>query len=474
MEASFMPTRNNVGGDSGQNGGNFSGNMSITGFNSEVGSKRESRWSRINEGSTSRWKSVYEKEFIPPAYSDFPPGMSNSDIDQFLREQRLDELIYKLQMGEIEYGSPDIREPSPPPIYDKNGARINTREVRVRKNMEEELSNLIEYMSNNVQGYVVPRDYKPLKKTKKLIIPLDKYPDYNFMGLIIGPRGYNHRRLEAESGAQISIRGKGTTKEGKKCDHQTEEELAMPMHIHITAESQYKLDKAVNMILPLLDPFHPLHEEYKRDGLQQLAIINGTLNANLNNSNSLISTFSNGNTSLTLAKGCLHCGSTQHPTYACPDVNSLNSFKRPDIKCSICGDKGHITKDCKQYVPNNNVEEEFKKMMMELGHDVNYNAESSNNNNDKSNDYNTSGDYYENLYSGNDNLYNSNEYQQYDYEQPDINNTNDSANYIYQTLQNNLYNSNNLLLHNSINRELLYNNSNNNNDEDDDNMEESD
>ncbi|KAJ1608164.1 Ms15p [Cryptosporidium canis] len=469
MEASFMPKRDNVVGDNGQNGGGFPGNMSITGFSSEVGSKRESRWSRINDVSTSRWKSVYEKEFIPPAYSDFPPGMSNSDIDQFLREQRLDELIYKLQMGEIEYGSPDIREPSPPPIYDKNGSRINTREARVRKNMEEELSNLIEYMSNNVQGYVVPKDYKPLKKTKKLIIPLDKYPDYNFMGLIIGPRGYNHRRLEAESGAQISIRGKGTTKEGKKCDHQTEEELAMPMHIHITAESQYKLDKAVNMILPLLDPFHPLHEEYKRDGLQQLAIINGTLNANLSNSNSLISTFSNGNTSLTLAKGCLHCGSTQHPTYACPDVNSLNSFKRPDIKCSICGDKGHITKDCKQYVPNNNVEEEFKKMMMELGHGVNYNAESSNNNNDKSNDYNTSGDYYENLYSGNDNLYNSNEYQQYDYEQSDINNTNDNANYIYQTLQNNL------LLHNSINRELLYNNNNNNNnDEDDDNMEESD
>lgn len=463
MEADFASFGSNSGDNSLSYRGNVLSKLSITNSNDGVQSKRESRWSKVNEGSTSRWKSVYEKEYIPPAYSDFPPGMSNSDIDQFLREQRLDELIYKLQMGEMEYGSPDIREPSPPPIYDKNGSRINTREVRVRKNMEEELSNLIEYMSNNVEGYVVPKDYKPLKKTKKLIIPLDKYPDYNFMGLIIGPRGYNHRRLEAESGTQISIRGKGTTKEGKKCDHQTEEELAMPMHIHITAESQYKLDKAVNMIQPLLDPFHPLHEEYKRDGLQQLAIINGTLNANMNNPSALINTFSSGNTSLTMAKGCLHCGSTQHPTYACPDVNSLNSFKRPDIKCSICGDKGHITKDCKLHVPNNNVEEEFKKMMIELGHDVGYNTESTSNTHDNSSEYINNGDYYENLYSTNDQPYDSSSYQQYNGgEQSELNNTNNSAIFAYQNLPNNIYSNFNNQFYNNLNND------------DDDNMDESD
>ncbi|KAK9173172.1 KH/SF1/BBP/Splicing factor 1,helix-hairpin domain containing protein [Cryptosporidium meleagridis] len=473
MEADITPIGNSTSGNNIYFKGNNPGQVPITEISNDNVSKRESRWSKVSDGSTSRWKSVYEKEYIPPAYSDFPPGMSNYEIDQFLREQRLDELIYKLQMGEIEYGSPDIREPSPPPIYDKNGSRINTREVRVRKNMEEELSNLIEYMSKNVEGYVVPKDYKPLKKVKKLIIPLDKYPDYNFMGLIIGPRGYNHRRLEAESGTQISIRGKGTTKEGKKCDHQTEEELAMPMHIHITAESQYKLDKAVSMIQPLLDPFHPLHEEYKRDGLQQLAIINGTLNTNLNNSSSLINTFSSGNTAITLAKGCLHCGSTQHPTYACPDVNSLNSFKRPDIKCSICGDKGHITKDCKQYVPNNNVEEEFKKMMIELGHEINYSTEMTNNTNEHSSiEYNTNGDYYENLYSNNDGQsYYQNDYDQQNYEYQTQMNNNDNTTFAYQTYQSSIYDNNIMVNNGSINNQL---NISNNNDDEDDNMDESD
>ncbi|KAH8741833.1 transcription or splicing factor-like protein [Cryptosporidium ryanae] len=427
-----------------------------------------SRWTKIANGdSGSRWKSVYEKEYIPPAYSEFPPGLTNYEIDQFLREQRLDELTYKLQIGEIEYGSPDIREPSPPPVYDKNGSRINTREVRARKSMEEELTKLIEYMSENVEGYVVPKDYKPIKKTKKLIIPLDKYPDYNFMGLIIGPRGYNHRRLESESGTQISIRGKGTTKEGKKCDHQTEEELAMPMHIHITADSQYKLDKAVNMIQPLLDPFHPLHEEYKRDGLQQLAIINGTLNPNIGiNNNNLINTFSNGN-QINISNGCLHCGSTQHQTYACPDVNSMISYKRPDIKCSICGDKGHVTRDCKQYIPNNNIEEEFKKMMHELGHTTpadnggcNINATNQETNYLNSEfinqvEHDQSSDFYESSHSNN-----------YEF--------NDS---FYNTQNGNLYhgnaNSNNILMINRANSRL-YIEHNNKYDDDDDNMDESD
>lgn len=66
------------------------------------------------------------------------------------------------------------------------------------------------------------------------------------MGLIIGPRGCNHKRLESESGAQISIRGRGTQKEGKKTDHQTEEEATMPQHIHIAADTDDQIDVRIN------------------------------------------------------------------------------------------------------------------------------------------------------------------------------------------------------------------------------------
>lgn len=38
-------------------------------------------------------------------------------------------------------------------------------------------------------SYKPPPDYRPEKKSRKLRIPVDEYPGYNFIGLIIGPRG---------------------------------------------------------------------------------------------------------------------------------------------------------------------------------------------------------------------------------------------------------------------------------------------
>lgn len=41
-----------------------------------------------------------------------------------------------------------------------------------------------------------PADYRPEKKYRKLRIPLEEYPGYNFIGLIIGPRGNTQKRME--------------------------------------------------------------------------------------------------------------------------------------------------------------------------------------------------------------------------------------------------------------------------------------
>ena len=38
---------------------------------------------------------------------------------------------------------------------------------------------------------------------------------YNFNGLVIGPRGNTHKRMEKETGAKIVIRDKGSVKEGR-------------------------------------------------------------------------------------------------------------------------------------------------------------------------------------------------------------------------------------------------------------------
>ncbi|SOV12645.1 transcription or splicing factor-like protein, putative [Plasmodium sp. gorilla clade G2] len=304
---------------------------------SDENSKKKSRWERnatnnIIENKvvvSNKWGSEDYKPYLPLPFVDFPPGLTPAQLDQFLREQRYDELTKKLNKGELEYVDPDIRPPSPPPIYDKNGSRINTREARIKNSMIEEHHRLIEYLLKHVDGFVAPPTYKPIKKIRKIEIPIDKYPEYNFMGLIIGPRGCNHKRLEAESGAQISIRGKGTLKEGKKTDHQTEIEAAMPKHVHIAADTEECVEKAVSLITPLLDPFHPLHEEYKRKGLEQLALVNGI------------------NLSQLDTQRCSICNSNTHLTFECPENMNIQNFKKPEIKCNLCGDHGHITLDCK-------------------------------------------------------------------------------------------------------------------------------
>ena len=54
----------------------------------------------------------------------------------------------------------------------------------------------------------------PQRCWRKLIVPIEKYPGYNFFGAIIGPRGNAQKRMERESGCKIVIRGKGAIKDG--------------------------------------------------------------------------------------------------------------------------------------------------------------------------------------------------------------------------------------------------------------------
>eukprot|EP01071_Lankesteria_metandrocarpae_P006204 Lankesteria_metandrocarpae@DN4276_c0_g1_i2.p1 len=291
---------------------------------------RKSRWERSPAARSgqkkSRWGRKDDKTYLPPPFIDVPPGLTPARLDQFLREQRLEELTFKIACGELEDCDPDIRPPSPPPVYDRNGNRTNTRDVRIRNTMNNEQQTLVEYCVKTVEGYAPPLDFRPQKKIKRIVIPQEKFPDYNFMGLIIGPRGCNHKRLELESGAQISIRGKGTQKEGKKTD-QTDEEANMPQHVHIAADTADKVEKAVNLIEPLLDPFHPMHEDFKKRGLEQLALVNGVQMAKVE-------------------QRCAVCCAVGHLAWECPEME-LQSFKRAQVKCNYCGDMGHVTMDCK-------------------------------------------------------------------------------------------------------------------------------
>ncbi|CAK0881305.1 unnamed protein product [Prorocentrum cordatum] len=307
----------------------------------EEGPKRRSRWSECKVAKRGkRWGLPDDKPYKPLCYVDLPMGLTEKEIDQFLREQRLEDLHRKIQAHELEDMDPDIRAPSPPPVYDKAGNRLNTRDMRIRKAMTAEYNRLIRYMIKHVDGYLPPVDWKPAKLLKKIIIPIEKFPQAPFMGVIIGPRGVNHKRLQETTGCKIFIRGRDI---GDKW--QSDEEAAMPQHVHIEGDTEEQILSAERLIEPLLNPESPEFEYARTHGMQQLAMVNGfTLNK--------------------AEQRCGICGALGHLGFECPETNNQN-YKMANVVCTICGDKGHVASDCKKTAEANKAQNVDWKAMAE-------------------------------------------------------------------------------------------------------------
>lgn len=73
------------------------------------------------------------------------------------------------------------RSPSPPPQYDNFGRRVNTREYRYRKRLEDERHKQIEKAMKIIPNYHPPSDYRrPTKTQEKVYVPVNDYPEINF------------------------------------------------------------------------------------------------------------------------------------------------------------------------------------------------------------------------------------------------------------------------------------------------------
>ena len=84
------------------------------------------------------------------------------------------------------------RSPSPPPQYDNFGRRVNTREYRYRKRLEDERHKQIEKAMKIIPNYHPPSDYRrPTKTQEKVYVPVNDYPEINF-SMITNPLTPNH------------------------------------------------------------------------------------------------------------------------------------------------------------------------------------------------------------------------------------------------------------------------------------------
>ncbi|XP_041015515.1 KH domain-containing protein At1g09660/At1g09670-like isoform X2 [Juglans microcarpa x Juglans regia] len=102
-----------------------------------------------------------------------------------------------------------------------------------------------------------------VKRVIRFDVPVEKYPNYNFVGRILGPRGNSLKRVEAMTECRVYIRGRGSVKdslkEEKLKDKPGYEHLNEPLHVLVEAEFpediiNARLDYAVTILEKLLKP----------------------------------------------------------------------------------------------------------------------------------------------------------------------------------------------------------------------------
>lgn len=122
-----------------------------------------------------------------------------------------------------------------------------------------------------------------VQRSRKLFVPIDKYPDMNFIGRIIGPRGLTIRELEVDCGCKLYIRGKGSLRDKEKeakCRGQPNwEHLSEDLHVLICAEdtearAEARVEYAAQQINKLIESVISNEDDFKKRQLAELAILN--------------------------------------------------------------------------------------------------------------------------------------------------------------------------------------------------------
>lgn len=103
----------------------------------------------------------------------------------------------------------------------------------------------------------------------KLMVPVKEHPEFNFMGVLIGPRGSSLKAMEQRTGAKILIRGRGSTKEPSS-DPSADED----MHVVIEGTDQAVAVATQEIETIFKDPQRALI--VKSEQLKNLADLNGS------------------------------------------------------------------------------------------------------------------------------------------------------------------------------------------------------
>lgn len=298
--------------------------------------KKQFRWGLADHSAPS---GLHAFPFI------IPGELSLEQQETLLLRCRIEDLHRRLTQQQIEVHSSD-RNPSPEPVYDDRGKRTNTREQRARDRVQEELNKLVDLAFLMEPKFRPPSTYDPkaVRKSKRIPIPVDRFPNYNFLGLILGPRGNTQKMLEKQTGCKISIRGKVRqmnrieiyssqgSQIGNKKRLPDEDE---PLYVLITGSTNAQVNSAAKIINEILIPVEDEKNDRKKTQLKELATILGLV--------------------------------VHRPTYK----SSEHSHLKANVSCAICGDASHPAMDCPlrgdMKLRSGHLEQEYESFLSAIG-----------------------------------------------------------------------------------------------------------
>jgi len=110
----------------------------------------------------------------------------------------------------------------------------------------------------------IRRKAESVKLVQKMFVDVDAaYPDFNYVGKILGPAGRHAKRIAQEANVKLAIQGKGSSKDKEKEEEQLLsgspefEHLKQPLHVRVESVSSplrawENMQRAINMLTPLM------------------------------------------------------------------------------------------------------------------------------------------------------------------------------------------------------------------------------
>ncbi|XP_072293501.1 KH domain-containing, RNA-binding, signal transduction-associated protein 2 [Eucyclogobius newberryi] len=137
----------------------------------------------------------------------------------------------------------------------------------------------------DIKKYLDIISNKNIKLSERVLIPVQQYPKFNFVGKLLGPRGNSMKRLQEETGVKMSILGKGSMRDKEKEEELRKSGEAKYAHLnndlHVLievfappGEAYSRMSHALEEIKKFLVPDY--NDEIRQEQLRELSLLNGS------------------------------------------------------------------------------------------------------------------------------------------------------------------------------------------------------